>query len=96
VIDWGWFYLSAILDGVSRYIIAWKLCTTMAAGDVTDTLRLALVASGCDLAHVRHKPRLLSDNGPSTSQPVSPVGSKHAGARDQPRRTQSGETDSPQ
>ncbi len=62
VIGWGWFYLSAILDDYSRYIIAWKLCTTMKSGDVTDTLDLALQASGCDQATVLHKPRLLSDN----------------------------------
>lgn len=36
----------------------------MRAEDVTDTLELALNASGCDFAHVLHKPRLLSDNGP--------------------------------
>ena len=65
VIGWGWFYLSTILDDYSRYIIAWKLCTTMKAGDVTDTLELALAASGCDQATVLHKPRLLSDNGSS-------------------------------
>ena len=65
VIGWGWFYLSTILDDFSRYIIAWKLCTTMKSGDVTDTLDLALQASGCDQATVLHKPRLLSDNGPS-------------------------------
>ena len=65
VIGWGWFYLSTILDDFSRYIIAWKLCTTMKAEDVTDTLQLALAASGCDQARVIHKPRLLSDNGSS-------------------------------
>ena len=65
VIGWGWFYLSTILDDYSRYIIAWKLCTTMKAEDVTDTLELALKASGCDRAKVVHKPRLLSDNGSS-------------------------------
>ena len=65
VIGWGWFYLSTILDDYSRYIIAWKLCTTMKAEDVTDTLQLALTASGCDSARVVHKPRLLSDNGSS-------------------------------
>ncbi|NIV16998.1 MAG: IS3 family transposase, partial [Woeseiaceae bacterium] len=65
VIGWGWFYLSTILDDYSRYIIAWKLCTTMKAGDVTATLKLALDASGCDRANVAHKPRLLSDNGSS-------------------------------
>ena len=65
VIGWGWFYLSTILDDYSRYIIAWTLCTTMKASDVTDTLELALQASGCDRVEVRHKPRLLSDNGAS-------------------------------
>ncbi len=65
VIGWGWFYLSTILDDYSRYIIAWKLCTTMKTEDVTDTLKLALQASGCDRARVNHKPRLLSDNGSS-------------------------------
>ncbi len=65
VIGWGWFYLSTILDDYSRYIIAWKLCTTMKADDVTETLSLALKASGCDGANVIHKPRLLSDNGAS-------------------------------
>ena len=65
IIGWGWVYLSTVLDDFSRYIIAWKLCTTMRAEDVTDTLELALTASGCDSAKVLHKPRLLSDNGPS-------------------------------
>jgi transposase InsO family protein len=65
IIGWGWFYLSTILDDFSRYIIAWKLCTTMKATDVTDTLELALQASGADQANVVHRPRLLSDNGSS-------------------------------
>jgi len=65
VIGWGWFYLSTILDDYSRYVVAWKLCTTMKAGDVTDTLELALEASGCATANVRHRPRLLSDNSSS-------------------------------
>ena len=37
----------------------------MRTEDVTDTLELALKASGCDQAKVVHKPRLLSDNGSS-------------------------------
>jgi putative transposase len=65
IIGWGWMYLSTILDDFSRYIIAWKLCTTMKAEDVTDTLTAALTASGCDEANVHHRPRLLSDNGSS-------------------------------
>jgi transposase InsO family protein len=65
IIGWGWFYLSTILDDYARYIIAWKLCSTMRAEDVTATLTLALQASGCDRVDVAHRPRLLSDNGSS-------------------------------
>lgn len=65
IIGWGWYYLSTILDDYSRYVVSWKLCSTMKAKDVTDTLELALEASGCDDAKVIHKPRLLSDNGAS-------------------------------
>ena len=65
VIGWGWFYLSSVLDDFSRYVIAWKLCTTMRAQDVTDTLELALRTSGLEQAKVAHRPRLLSDNGSS-------------------------------
>jgi len=65
VIGWGWFYLSTVLDDFSRYIVAWKLCTTMKAEDVTATLEMALDAAGLDKARVLHRPRLLSDNGSS-------------------------------
>ena len=65
IVGWGWFYLSTILDDFYRYVVAWKLCATMKASDVTDTLELALKASGCDQVTVLHKPRLLPDNGAS-------------------------------
>ena len=65
VIGWGWHYLSSALDDFSRFIIAWKLCTSMTAEDVTATLDLALKASGLDRVTVVHRPRLLSDNGSS-------------------------------
>ena len=65
VIGWGWFYLSTVLDDYSRYILAWKLCDGMAAKDVSDTLELALKAIGLESVNVEHRPRLLSDNGPS-------------------------------
>jgi putative transposase len=64
VIGWGWFYLSTVLDDFSRYIIGWKLCTTMTAEDVTATLDLALRACGLYQAKLVDRPRLLSDNGP--------------------------------
>ena len=64
VIGWGWYFLSTILDDYSRYIISWRLTTTMAAADVTATLEDALEATSLSSARVRHRPRLLSDNGP--------------------------------
>jgi putative transposase len=54
-----------VLDDFSRFIVAWKLCATMKAKDVTATLDLALAASGLDQMTVVHRPRLLSDNGSS-------------------------------
>ena len=51
----GWYYLSTILDDFSLYIVAWKLCSSMKAGDVTDTLEMALAASGLDQADVRRR-----------------------------------------
>ena len=45
VVGWGWYFLSTILDDYSRYIISWRLTTTMAASDVTDTLEDALKAT---------------------------------------------------
>lgn len=65
VIDWGWYYLSTVLDDYSRYILSWKLSPTMNADDVEETLMMALKKSGLEQARVRHRPRLLTDNGPA-------------------------------
>ena len=42
IVGWGWYYLSTVLDDYSRFIVAWRLCTTMSARDVSDTLDDAL------------------------------------------------------
>ena len=64
VIDWGWYYLSTVLDDYSRYIITWRLCRNMTAIEVKKTLDLAIARTGVKHVHVYHRPRLLSDNGP--------------------------------
>jgi putative transposase len=64
IIGWGWYYLETILDDYSRYIIAWRLYTTMAAADVKDLIEDAAAKIGLDHIAVKHRPRLLSDNGP--------------------------------
>jgi len=64
VVGWGWYFLSTVLDDYSRKILAWKLSATMRVDDVIETLDLARAATGVDRVRVRHRPRLLSDNGP--------------------------------
>ena len=65
ILNWGGYYLSTVLDDFSRYILAWKLSPTMGATDVTETLDRALAFTGVDQVRVKHRPRLLSDNGPA-------------------------------
>ena len=64
IVGWSWYYLSTVLDDYSRYILAWKLTTKMNTQDVQDTLEVALENAGIESVRVRHRPRLLSDNGP--------------------------------
>jgi putative transposase len=57
--------LSTVLDDFSRYILAWKLTTGMSHTDVQNTLDLAIATTGVQQVTVKHRPRLLSDNGPA-------------------------------
>jgi putative transposase len=63
IIGWGWYYPGSVLDDHSRYIIAWKLFTSIATTDVKDLLDLAVEKTGIEQVAVKHRPRLLSDNG---------------------------------
>jgi putative transposase len=64
VVHWGWYYLSTVMDDYSRYILAWQLCSGMSADDVKATVDDAIAVSGVKHVYLRHRPRLLSDNGP--------------------------------
>ena len=63
VVDWGWYYLSTVLDDYSRYILGYRLSPTMNATDAEETLKLALQKAEIEQVKVYHRPRLLSDNG---------------------------------
>jgi putative transposase len=54
-----------VLDDYSRYILSWRLATTMGSSDVEQTLDLAVSKTGVTQIKVTHRPRLLSDNGPA-------------------------------
>src|SRR5246127_456112 len=63
ITGWGWYYLSTVLDDFSRYIVAWRLCATMCAEDVTATLDQALAASGLHHTTAPRGPRFVGKNG---------------------------------
>ncbi len=65
VIDWGYYYLCTVLDDYSRYILAWRLATTLGSTDVEETLSRAVAKTAVAQIKVAHRPRLLSDNGPA-------------------------------
>ena len=93
VVNWGWYYLCTILDDFSRYILAWRLAPTMAATDVQDTLSIALEKTGIEHIKVKHRPRLLSDNGPAfiaeaLAQFLKPYEIKHIHGRAHHPQTQ--------
>ena len=64
IVGWGWYYLLTVLDDYSRYILGWKLFTGMEAGDVRELLEEVIQETGVEGVPIRHRPRLLSDNGP--------------------------------
>jgi len=58
IIGWGWLYLSTVLYDYSRYIVAWKLCTTMRP----DNRCLAFPVPVSSHQTFRSPPRFLSRN----------------------------------
>ncbi len=64
IVGWGWYYLLTVLDDYSRFILGWKLFTGMEAGDVRELLEEVIERTGVEGVPIRHRPRLLSDNGP--------------------------------
>jgi putative transposase len=46
VVHWGWYYLSKVMDDYSRYMLAWRLCSSMSATEVKQTTDQAIEASG--------------------------------------------------
>lgn len=71
VIGWVWNYVSTVLDDYSRNILAWKLCTTTASSDVTETLQ----SSGLTNVNVRHRPACSATTAQASSLRNSQNGS---------------------
>ncbi len=60
---WGWYFLSTVIDDYSRYIIHWKLYSTMKAEDARETIETAIEKS--NLKSGQKPGKVLSDNGSS-------------------------------
>lgn len=63
VVQWGWYYLSTVMDDFSRYIITWELCQNATAEAVKSLVERAITITGVKHVAIVNRPRLLSDNG---------------------------------
>jgi len=73
IVGWGWYYLATVLDDFSRYIVTWKLFSTMLAEDVKTLLDMAVAETGVDQVKVKHRPRLLSDTRGTRASRLSTI-----------------------
>ena len=63
----GHVFHATVLDDYSRFIVAWRLCTAMAASDVSATLEEALAFSELEQVRVVHRPRRREYRGRAVS-----------------------------
>jgi len=63
VVGWGYYYLVTVMDGYSRFILAWKLQKDMSADSLIEVVQAAVDATGMTEVPVEDRTRLLSDNG---------------------------------
>ncbi len=63
VVQWGWYFLSTVMDDYSRYIISWDLFKSMSTDDVKITVDRAVEITGVRDLNISQRPKLLSDNG---------------------------------
>ncbi len=63
VVGWGYYYLVTVMDDYSRFILAWKLQSDMAADSLIEVIQEAVDATGMTEVPVEDRTKLLSDNG---------------------------------
>jgi len=63
VSGWGWYYVGGIVDDYSRYLITYDLVPDMTGRTSSDLVEKAAEITGMHHVPVRHKVKLLSDNG---------------------------------
>jgi putative transposase len=61
---WGWYYLVAVLDDYSRFILAWRLQTDMTAASLMEVIQEAVDLTEMTKAPVVNRTTLLTDHDP--------------------------------
>jgi putative transposase len=64
VVGWGYYYLVSILDDFSRFILGWRVQSSMASAHIMEVIQDAIEFSGIPTVPVEPGPALLTDNGP--------------------------------
>ena len=64
VVGWGYYYMVTVMDGYSRFILAWNLQLDMTSDSLIQVVQLAIDVTGMTEVPLEGLTRLLSDNGP--------------------------------
>ena len=64
VVSWGYYYLVAVMDDYSLFILAWRLQRDMTAHSFIEVVQEAVDRTGMDQVPITDRTRRLSDNGP--------------------------------
>ncbi|MFC1944833.1 DDE-type integrase/transposase/recombinase [Chloroflexota bacterium] len=59
----GYYYFIMVMDGFSRYILAWELKRDMTAGSLIEVVQQAIEATGMGKVPAKDRTSFLSDNG---------------------------------
>lgn len=62
LLGWGFYYLLFIIDDYSKYVIQWKLYTTLTEKDPEQLVMTALWKTGLKGIRLKHRARLLTGN----------------------------------
>jgi transposase InsO family protein len=63
VAGWGYYYMLAVLDDFSRFILGWRLQVDMTTSSLIEVVQDAIDVPGMTDVPVENRTKLLSDNG---------------------------------
>jgi len=64
IVGWGYYYLISILDDFSRFILGWRVQSSMASTHIMEVIQDAIEFCGIPTVPVEPGPAVLTDNGP--------------------------------